>query len=101
MSEDLRRVHRAYVDAGLMPLKDYVAEYDRTKPVITPLPASSKPRWECCVTGSPIPEGFKRVMRLMGIEAAGVVINSSTGFTVTDKHGSTYTFQLSRFQIRE
>lgn len=132
MSENpLRQVHRAYVEAGLMPLSDYVAEYGDS--AVKPLPnwagarhhveansdfvaavqvqselapndkwahgttckPATKPMWENCVNAPPIPEGFKQVMRQLGIDATGVVIHNQTTFSVFDKHGTERKFILA------
>lgn len=98
--EPLRNVHRAYVEAGLLPLSDYVSKYS-DEPLVKPLNSQDTLRLAHTFEGLPMPDGVAKMFRLMGIDATGVHINGSTGFTVTDKHGSTYTFQLSRFQRKD
>lgn len=91
---DTRKIERAYSEAGIMPLSDYVANYhdSAVRPALS---------YAMTVNALPLPEGFKQIMRHMGIEATGLIINGSMGFTVFDKHGSAYQFNINSVTIQE
>ena len=91
---DTRKIERAYTEAGIMPLKDYVAKYEDS--AVRPAPS-----YAMTVNALPLPEGFKQIMRRMGIEATGLIIAGPMSFTVFDKHGSSYQFSITNTQIQE
>lgn len=83
-----RATHRAYVDAGMMSLADYVAQYGDDQPELPFMGMTV-----CCPI---VPEGFNEIMQHTVVgKVTGVLITNPKEIQMTDEHGFCFTFSLT------